>query len=112
MSKNGMQAQCRSDAERDAVEAAKEALEQLAALQAANAELKKRFNEVNDFEKTQCAKLLAKLSRVGAERDAAISDIKRCCDTCMWYQADSGSAVRRCRRVYEPSACMECINWQ
>lgn len=57
-------------------------IEQIAALQSENAELKKRLDEVNDFEKSQCAKLLERLSRVEAERDAAISDVPHDCEHC------------------------------
>ena len=48
-----------------------------------------------------------------AERDAAVKDIHRCCDTCEWYRPSCGSiGGKRCTRSYEPSVCMECVNWE
>ncbi len=52
----------------------------------------------------------AQLAVVTAERDAAVADIHRCCDTCEWYRPSCGSiGTKRCSRSYEPSAC--CVNW-
>lgn len=54
----------------EGIKMAHEAADAIAALQVENAELKQRLDKVNDFEKSKCAKLLEKLSRVEAERDA------------------------------------------
>jgi len=40
-------------------------------------------------------------------------EVKRCCDTCEWYRAvDPQSTEKHCVKEYDPSACMECRNWE
>ena len=109
----------KSEAEWQAIEAAIEALEEnerlketlgdsfaqqlLEKLNRREAELenaKKEFDRMTD----RCAEVLNERDSARAERDAAIADIKRCCDTCI-------SRSQGCRG-YEPSACGECVNWE
>ncbi|HPD89023.1 MAG TPA: DUF4406 domain-containing protein [Oscillospiraceae bacterium] len=39
--------------------------------------------------------------------------MKRCCGTCEWYWAvNPQSTEKHCVKEYDPSACMECRNWE
>ena len=68
----------------------------------------------------QNAELLQKTQQLEAENarlterlSAAVEDIRRSCYTCKWFLPIApGCDTRACKREYEPSASMDCANWQ
>ena len=69
--------------------------------------LEKDYDRINDFENSQCVKLLAKLNAVERERDAAVTDIEEliemysrgwACEFCVKYNGtDSGCDTTPCK---------------
>lgn len=99
-----------SEAEREqGLEREKALREQLSAVMAERDAIKRS----NDGLCASHDNLYKRLYAAMDERDAAVKDIHRCCDTCEWYRPSCGNiGAKRCSRRYEPSACMECVNWE
>lgn len=85
-------------------------------------DLQGRFDIINNFEQSQCAKLLVKIAerdkafaRVTAERDAALNDLRGKCSVCVHYTLNHREGVcAHCSRDYTSDviACSDCWQWR
>ena len=73
--------------------------------------LQAKYDRLNDFKRTQSAKLLARLGTVEAERDAAVESWRGFCSKCEWRDKqylDDGKMDDRCKTCRENHKC----NWE
>lgn len=85
-------------------------------------DLQGRFDIINNFEQSQCAALLLKISerdktlaRITAERDAALNDLRGKCSVCVHYTPNHNEGVcAHCSRNYmsDVIACSDCWQWR
>lgn len=98
-------------ANRDAAALIEAYAAQLAAVTTERDGLQAKYDSLNDFERTQSAKLLARLGTVEAERDAAVESWRGFCSKCEWrdkqYLAD-GKMDDRCKTCRDNHKC----NWK
>ena len=79
--------------------------------------LKKDYDRINDFENSQCVKLLAKLNTVERERDALVEALQEAgaCDECKkWQTSECGYADNIYVREdgYYPFEGNDCFEWR
>lgn len=71
-------------------------LKDIPALLAEVERLKADYDRINNFEQSQCAKLLAENTQLRAERDAALEDLFGNCNVCVYVNCDSSDKTAPC----------------